>query len=87
MGKDGTRAEVIAKHREWLWSQLKEGAITVEELAGLHGKDLACWCAPLACHAETLERAAAWAQDQIEGGLCHDGYSFECSCNPQLDEL
>ena len=30
-------------------------------LAALHGKPLACWCAPLPCHGQVLARAAAWA--------------------------
>ena len=35
--------------------------MSLEELASLHGKTLACHCAPLPCHGEVLARAAAWA--------------------------
>lgn len=47
LGK-GDRAEVIAKFREWL---LSESGLDVAEL---RGKDLVCWCAPRACHADVL---------------------------------
>lgn len=65
VGKDGTRDEVIERHRLWIWREVKAGRITLEDLASLHGKDLACWCAPQACHADTLARAAAWARKEL----------------------
>lgn len=51
IGKDGTREEVIEKYRDWLRSHywIAEAAVT-----HLRGKDLVCWCAPLACHADVL---------------------------------
>lgn len=51
MGPHGTRAEVIAKYRIWLFDQpLLVGRVKKE----LRGKHLSCWCAPLPCHAEIL---------------------------------
>ncbi len=50
IGKDGTRDEVIAKYRKWLESS----PILMASLPELRGKVLACWCAPLACHADVL---------------------------------
>jgi hypothetical protein len=47
IGKHGTRAEVIAKYREWL---PKSGLDPTE----LRGRDLVCWCAPQPCHADVL---------------------------------
>lgn len=50
VGRDGTRAQVIAKYRayllgnDWLKAALPE----------LRGKDLVCWCAPDACHGDVL---------------------------------
>lgn len=69
--KDGTLAEfrvatvdeAIAQYRVWLWAQLQAGEITRQELAGLAGKRLGCWCAPSPCHAEVLVRAAEWAKE------------------------
>ncbi len=50
IGRDGTRAEVIEKYRHWLLGQPS----LLTALGELRGKDLACWCAPLACHADVL---------------------------------
>ena len=52
--RDGTRAEVIAKHRAWIMKQPELMAALPE----LRGKDLACWCAPLPCHADVLLKLA-----------------------------
>ena len=56
-----TREEVIARYRVELWRRIRAGEVSLEELAALHGKTLACHCAPLPCHGEVLARAAAWA--------------------------
>ncbi len=65
----GTRTEVIAAYRQWLWQQIKDKTISLEELAGLHGEVLGCWCKPKACHGDVLARAADWAYSQLNGGL------------------
>lgn len=51
IGKDGDRAEVVAKFRAWFMGQpdLMERA-KVE----LKGKVLGCYCAPLKCHGDVL---------------------------------
>lgn len=61
IGRDGTREEVIEKYRDHLWGQIRTGKLSLDDLAGLHGKDLACHCAPQPCHGDVLSRAAAWA--------------------------
>jgi hypothetical protein len=48
IGRDGTRAEVIAKHKADITPAMRD-AIKRE----LKGKDLVCCCAPLACHGDT----------------------------------
>jgi hypothetical protein len=50
IGRDGDRAAVIAKHRAWLCDQPHLMAALPE----LRGRDLVCWCAPAACHGDTL---------------------------------
>ena len=62
-----SRARAIALYREDLWRRIRSGGITLEELAGLHGKTLACWCSPpkQACHGEVLASAAAWAAARL----------------------
>ena len=54
IGKHGSREQVIALYRAELWRRIRAGEVSLEELAALHGKTLAC-------HGEVLARAAAWA--------------------------
>jgi hypothetical protein len=65
MGKDGTRDDVIAKFKTWLWEQINQNKIELADLADLDGKILACWCSPEACHGDVLVSAAAWAKQQL----------------------
>lgn len=60
-GIDGTRTEVIAKYKAWLWNQIVTGDITQDELTALAGKRIGCWCKPLPCHADVLASAVVWA--------------------------
>lgn len=61
IGRDGNRAEVIAKYERWLQTQ---PALLVD-LHTLRGKTLACWCKPAACHGDALARLA----DSLPGGV------------------
>jgi len=54
--------EAISRYRSWLFQQIKNGQISLEELAALDDKVLGCWCAPGKCHGEILIRAARWAK-------------------------
>jgi hypothetical protein len=65
MRSEKDRARVIAQYRDWLWEEIKAGRITLEDLAALHGRRLACHCAPKACHGDVLAAAAAWAHRQL----------------------
>jgi hypothetical protein len=51
-----TREEAIEAHRLWL-QRTPELVDRIRRV--LRGKDLLCWCAPFACHADTLLRVAA----------------------------
>ena len=53
IGKDGNRAQVIAKHKAWL-----DANFTDADFEELRGWDLACWCWPEPCHCEELRRRA-----------------------------
>lgn len=55
IGKDGSRAEVIAKCRTWITCQ-PEMLVAVRR--ELRGKVLGCWCAPKACHGDVLAEIA-----------------------------
>ena len=50
IGRDGSRAEVIAKYRAWVIEQPE----LMRSLGELHGRNLVCWCTPQACHADVL---------------------------------
>lgn len=72
-GPNSTRDEVIARYRLHLWDRFQqEDPAVMAELRRLgdldaQGKNVAlvCWCAPLACHAEVVARAAAVAHAQM----------------------
>lgn len=50
IGKDGDRAEVIRKYRNYIC----ENAELRKQIGELTNHDLVCWCAPEACHADIL---------------------------------
>ncbi len=54
IGRDGDRAQVIAKYREWLSHQPQ----LLAQLPELRGKRLGCWCKPLPCHGDVLAELA-----------------------------
>lgn len=58
IGEHGDRAEVIAQYDAWLATQ---PALVERMRHELPGKDLICWCAPLACHGNIILRLLAAA--------------------------
>lgn len=64
IGRDGTRKEVVAKHKDWLqeWhknkKEIKYGKLSnkwvVQHLPELKGKRLGCVCFPLPCHVDNI---------------------------------
>lgn len=54
IGIDGTREEVVAKHRAWIVTQPD----LMARLPELRGKVLGCFCSPLSCHGDTLAELA-----------------------------
>ena len=54
IGRDGTRRDVIRRYREYLAGN----PYLTFCLSELRGQNLACWCAPLPCHADILLEAA-----------------------------
>lgn len=55
IGRDGTRAQVIELYRAYLNARPNMKEAARRELAG---KDLVCYCAPLACHGDVLNEIA-----------------------------
>lgn len=50
IGRDGTRSEVIDLFEGYLLASPE----LMSALDELRGRDLVCWCAPQACHADVL---------------------------------
>ena len=48
-----TRTDAIEAYIEWLQTS-DEGAKRLARIRDLRGKNLVCWCAPQACHADIL---------------------------------
>jgi hypothetical protein len=53
-GPDGSRAEVVARYREYLLARPDLLAL----LPGLRGRRLGCWCVPEPCHAQVIAELA-----------------------------
>jgi hypothetical protein len=55
IGIDGNREEVIAKYKTWITERFEtQPGMKEFILEPLRGKDLVCFCAPLACHGDVL---------------------------------
>jgi hypothetical protein len=53
-GRDGSRAEVLARYREYLLGRPDLLAL----LPDLRGRRLGCWCVPELCHAQVIAELA-----------------------------
>lgn len=63
IGRDGDRAEVIRRYREWIRSDDPRAVRVRQEIGVLRGKRLGCYCAPLPCHGDVLAEMADAAAD------------------------
>lgn len=66
--KTESREESVVMYAFYLKDQIKRGLITKEELAGLAGKRLSCFCSPLLCHCHVLAAAAAYYKKDLGRG-------------------
>ena len=67
VGRDGSREEVVRKYSEWLFRNVE----LLGQVHELRGKNIVCWCAPHACHADVLLELANEYDEQVapwEGG-------------------
>ena len=67
IGRDGSREQVIARYRAWLWQQLQQADSpqrreleVLLEQARRQPLALQCWCHPLPCHADVIRAALLW---------------------------
>lgn len=66
IGKNGTRAEVIKLYRMFAVAEIFFNSEFRAAVASLRGKNLVCYCAPLACHGDVLLELANKPQDVKE---------------------
>lgn len=63
IGRDGSRADVIAKFEIAERARLADRGLAGEarrrKVRAMHGKRLFCWCAPEACHGNVYAKLAA----------------------------
>jgi len=59
IGRDGTRADVIAKFEVAERARLAASATRRAKVRQMHGRRLFCWCAPQPCHGNVYVRLAA----------------------------
>jgi hypothetical protein len=52
------RGTTLERYRQWLLNRLYDEPDFREEVAGLHGKTLVCFCKPQTCHGDILADAA-----------------------------
>jgi RNA recognition motif-containing protein len=55
IGKDGDRADVIRKYRNWI---IRQPDLLARAKKELQGQRIACWCKPEACHGDVLAEIA-----------------------------
>lgn len=72
IGRDGSRRVVMRKYAQWVSARMKDykDDFGKEMVRELKGKDLICWCAPEACHADILLHLA-------NGGELNDDFEAE----------
>lgn len=56
IGRDGTREEVIEKFKDYFFKKLTTDSNFRKEVHKLKGKILVCFCKPLPCHADIIEK-------------------------------
>lgn len=61
IGRDGDRAQVIARYRRWISRQ----PALLARIPTLREKALGCWCAPQPCHGDVLAELAALSDRQL----------------------
>lgn len=64
MASEADRPRVVAEHRVWLWGQVQTDTPVRRALLSIPpGSVLGCFCAPKACHCDTLASAWEWLDE------------------------
>ena len=62
IGRDGTRAQVVDKFREYFLDRISRDNSFREQVQELRGKVLGCSCRPEICHGDVI---AAWLRGEL----------------------
>lgn len=55
VGRDGSVDEILVLYKKYITKKIKNGEVTQDDLEGLRGKRLGCWCRPeQKCHGDVL---------------------------------
>lgn len=54
IGINGDREEVIRKYRDYFYKRLNTDVVFRQQVMGLKGKTLGCFCKPQACHGDII---------------------------------
>ena len=62
----GSRENAIELYRSWLWLRIRHKSPRILNALKQLDEDtvLVCWCHPLLCHAEVIERAWRYCKDE-----------------------
>lgn len=52
IGRDGTRKEVVVKHKTYMYNRIKWDKNYLAAIEALRDLKIGCCCAPLACHGD-----------------------------------
>lgn len=63
VGRDGTRAEVLAKFIEY-WYAPEQAALRMAALQFSENEILGCWCRPLSCHGDIIVGYVQWKRQE-----------------------
>ena len=63
IGRDGSREQVIAKFKLYLWNRVRVDRKFYHALEDLRGQTLVCCCKPLACHGDVILAYLDWISE------------------------
>ena len=61
IGRDGSREQVIAKFKPYLWNRVRVDRDFFLAIEHLRGKTLVCCCKPLPCHGDVILSYLEWS--------------------------
>ena len=73
IGRDGTRPEVVAKHRIYLGARMRADPEFARKVRDMKDKAIVCFCKPLLCHGDNYAEAADFPERFLEDNVTTTG--------------